>query len=75
MQGLITKERKNLDPAAAPFAKDPSEITGLREGASLVEVVRFIMCGWQPLLIQASLAWKSPYFAAIVQFALNIETS
>jgi hypothetical protein len=39
MQGLITKERKGLDPAAAPFAKDPREIEGLREGASLVEVV------------------------------------
>ncbi|KAF3441298.1 hypothetical protein FNV43_RR15211 [Rhamnella rubrinervis] len=38
--GLITKERKNLDPAAAPFAKDPSEIDGLREGASLIEVVK-----------------------------------
>lgn len=42
MQGLITKERKNLDPAAAPFAKDPFEIDGLREGASLVEVVNLI---------------------------------
>ncbi|XP_062155635.1 NAD-dependent malic enzyme 59 kDa isoform, mitochondrial [Alnus glutinosa] len=38
--GLITKERKGLDPAAAPFAKDPREIEGLREGASLVEVVK-----------------------------------
>ncbi|KAJ8450194.1 hypothetical protein Cgig2_033388 [Carnegiea gigantea] len=38
--GLITKERKNLDPAAAPFARDPDETEGLREGASLVEVVR-----------------------------------
>ncbi|PPD84236.1 hypothetical protein GOBAR_DD18813 [Gossypium barbadense] len=37
--GLITKERKNLDPAAAPFAKDPGQIVGLREGASLLEVV------------------------------------
>ncbi|KAF4392832.1 hypothetical protein G4B88_011827 [Cannabis sativa] len=37
--GLVTKQRNNLDPAAAPFAKDPSEIDGLREGASLVEVV------------------------------------
>ncbi|MBA0579087.1 hypothetical protein Gorai_021353, partial [Gossypium raimondii] len=35
--GLITKERKNLDPAAAPFAKDPGQIVGLREGASLLE--------------------------------------
>lgn len=39
MQGLITKERKNLDPAAAPFAKDPAGFDGLREGASLIEVV------------------------------------
>lgn len=39
LQGLITKERKNLDPAAAPFAKDPGDFMGLREGASLLEVV------------------------------------
>lgn len=39
MQGLVTKERKELDPSAAPFAKDPREIEGLREGAGLVEVV------------------------------------
>lgn len=40
--GLITKERKDIDPAAAPFAKGHSEIEGfgLREGASLVEVVK-----------------------------------
>lgn len=38
--GLITKERKNIDPAAAPFAKGPGEIEGLREGASLLEVVK-----------------------------------
>ncbi|GMH00533.1 hypothetical protein Nepgr_002372 [Nepenthes gracilis] len=38
--GLITKERENLDPAVAPFAKSPGETDGLREGASLVEVVR-----------------------------------
>ncbi|XP_022770380.1 NAD-dependent malic enzyme 2, mitochondrial-like isoform X2 [Durio zibethinus] len=38
--GLVTKERKNLDPAAAPFAKDPGQIVGLREGASLLEVVK-----------------------------------
>ncbi|KAL2892271.1 NAD-dependent malic enzyme 59 kDa isoform mitochondrial [Bienertia sinuspersici] len=38
--GLITKERKNLDPAAAPFAKYPGETEGLREGSNLVEVVR-----------------------------------
>ena len=39
MQGLVTKQRKNLDAAAAPFAKDPAEIDGLKEGATLVEVV------------------------------------
>lgn len=38
--GLITKERKNLDPAAAPFAKNPGETMGLGEGASLLEVVK-----------------------------------
>ncbi|KAL4621844.1 hypothetical protein ACB092_06G257500 [Castanea dentata] len=38
--GLVTKERKELDPSAAPFAKDPREIEGLREGAGLVEVVK-----------------------------------
>lgn len=41
MQGLLTKERKGIDPAAAPFAKTLAETEemGLREGASLVEVV------------------------------------
>lgn len=39
MQGLVTTERKGLDPAAAPFAKDPREVLGLTEGASLIEVV------------------------------------
>lgn len=39
MQGLVTKARKNLDPAAAPFAKDPGGIDGLAEGANLLEVV------------------------------------
>ncbi|XP_030457278.1 NAD-dependent malic enzyme 59 kDa isoform, mitochondrial [Syzygium oleosum] len=38
--GLVTKARKNLDLAAAPFAKDPGEIDGLAEGANLLEVVR-----------------------------------
>ncbi|CAL5331551.1 NAD-dependent malic enzyme 59 kDa isoform, mitochondrial-like [Camellia sinensis] len=40
--GLITTERKVVDPAAAPFAKAPGEIEGLglREGANLVEVVK-----------------------------------
>ncbi|XP_043716403.1 NAD-dependent malic enzyme 59 kDa isoform, mitochondrial-like [Telopea speciosissima] len=40
--GLLTKERENIDPAAAPFARGfgPNEIEGLREGASLLEVVK-----------------------------------
>ncbi|KAA3475292.1 NAD-dependent malic enzyme 59 kDa isoform, mitochondrial-like [Gossypium australe] len=38
--GLITKERKNLDPAAVPFAKDPGLIAGFRDGDSLLEVVK-----------------------------------
>ncbi|CAL5401064.1 unnamed protein product [Camellia sinensis] len=40
--GLITKARKNIDPAAAPFAQAPGEIEGLglREGANLVDVVK-----------------------------------
>ncbi|XP_074279899.1 NAD-dependent malic enzyme 59 kDa isoform, mitochondrial [Silene latifolia] len=38
--GLVTKDRKKLDPAAASFAKYPEEIDGLREGANLAEVVR-----------------------------------
>lgn len=40
--GLITKDRKNIDPAAAPFAKDLHDAQGLREGASLTEVVKKI---------------------------------
>ena len=39
MQGLVTTERNNLDPAAAPFAKNPRDIEGLTEGASIIEVV------------------------------------
>ncbi|KAE8665824.1 NAD-dependent malic enzyme 59 kDa isoform [Hibiscus syriacus] len=38
--GLITKERKNLDPAAVPFAKDPGQIGELKDGDSLLEVVK-----------------------------------
>ncbi|KAG2537152.1 hypothetical protein PVAP13_9NG251700 [Panicum virgatum] len=40
--GLITKDRKDLDPAVANFARGhgPNEIPDLHEGASLVEVVR-----------------------------------
>jgi malate dehydrogenase (decarboxylating) len=40
--GLITEDRKNVDPDARPFAKKVNEISrqGLQEGASLVEVVK-----------------------------------
>lgn len=42
MQGLITEARENIDPDAQPFARKTKEIgrQGLREGASLAEVVR-----------------------------------
>jgi hypothetical protein len=41
VQGLITEDRENIDPDARPFARNVKEINrqGLREGASLVEVV------------------------------------
>ncbi|XP_071725111.1 NAD-dependent malic enzyme, mitochondrial-like [Rutidosis leptorrhynchoides] len=41
-KGLITEERQNVDPDALPFARKVNEINhqGLREGSSLVEVVR-----------------------------------
>ncbi|KAL6641279.1 hypothetical protein ACP70R_019460 [Stipagrostis hirtigluma subsp. patula] len=40
--GLITKDRQDLDPAVARFARGhgPDEIQDLHEGASLVEVVK-----------------------------------
>ncbi|KAL1549894.1 malate dehydrogenase (decarboxylating) [Salvia divinorum] len=40
--GLITKERKCIDPAAAPFAKSRGETKelGLCEGSSLLEVIK-----------------------------------
>jgi malate dehydrogenase (decarboxylating) len=40
--GLITQERKNLDPTAVPFARGfgSEEVQGLREGATLLEVVK-----------------------------------
>ncbi|KAG4202369.1 hypothetical protein ERO13_A05G334100v2 [Gossypium hirsutum] len=40
--GLITDERENIDPDALPFARNTNEAgrQGLREGSSLVEVVR-----------------------------------
>ncbi|PON77603.1 Malic oxidoreductase [Parasponia andersonii] len=44
--GLITDERENIDPDALPFARKIKEIhcQGLREGASLVEVVKQVKC-------------------------------
>ncbi|KAK2978673.1 hypothetical protein RJ640_028835, partial [Escallonia rubra] len=41
-KGLITEERENVDPDALPFARKTKEIRrqGLKEGASLAEVVR-----------------------------------
>lgn len=49
LQGLITRERKCIDPAAVPFAKSQGETgkLGLWEGSSLLEVV--------------SLFWKFSY--------------
>ncbi|KAL1329548.1 hypothetical protein HN51_046673 [Arachis hypogaea] len=38
--GLVTTDRNNLDPAAAPFAKNPRDLEGLTEGASIIEVVK-----------------------------------
>ncbi|RWR72095.1 NAD-dependent malic enzyme isoform, mitochondrial [Cinnamomum micranthum f. kanehirae] len=42
--GLITEERKNIDPDALPFARRLDEVNfqGLKEGASLVEVVKTV---------------------------------
>lgn len=41
IQGLITEGRENIDPDALPFARNLKEMDrqGLKEGASLVEVV------------------------------------
>ncbi|XP_071689965.1 NAD-dependent malic enzyme, mitochondrial [Rutidosis leptorrhynchoides] len=41
-KGLVTEERENIEEDAKPFARKTKEIDrqGLREGASLVEVVR-----------------------------------
>ncbi|KAK8934161.1 hypothetical protein KSP39_PZI015049 [Platanthera zijinensis] len=40
--GLITTERKEIDPTAVPFARSfgPGQVEGLKEGASLLEVVK-----------------------------------
>lgn len=56
MQGLVTKARKVIDPAAAPFARTPVEIEGLglREGANLIEVVnlpRSCLVSWYKAVI------------------------
>ncbi|KAJ8642747.1 hypothetical protein MRB53_004495 [Persea americana] len=42
--GLITEERKNIDPDALPFARRLNEVKfqGLKERASLVEVVKTV---------------------------------
>ncbi|KAI4328755.1 hypothetical protein L6164_021087 [Bauhinia variegata] len=40
--GLVTTERSNLDPAAAPYAKNPRDTEGLTEGSPLIEVVKKI---------------------------------
>lgn len=44
LQGLTTKERKDVDPGAVTFAKTQGEIEGLglSEGASLIEVVSYL---------------------------------
>lgn len=41
-KGLITDERKDIDPEVRPFARKANEISrqGLKEGASLVQVVQ-----------------------------------
>ncbi|KAH1133541.1 hypothetical protein GLYMA_05G091000v4 [Glycine max] len=40
MQGLVTTERSNLDPAAVTFAKNPRDLERLSKGASIIEVVK-----------------------------------
>ena len=55
MQGLVTTERSNLDPAAVPFAKNPRDLEGLSEGASVIEVVN--ATGF----VQEKLHWLSCY--------------
>lgn len=57
MKGLITKERRNIDPAAAPFAKDLKDVEGLREGASLVEVVRLLGPFTHPNAYKNNIFW------------------
>lgn len=44
LQGLITKERSGVDPAASPFAKSIGEVQsiGLQEGSDLLQVVHYI---------------------------------
>lgn len=48
-QGLITEGRDNIDPEALPFARKTKEMErqGLKEGASLVEVVCILNLSWQ----------------------------
>ena len=74
MQGLLTKKRRGIDPTAAPFAKSLAETEemGLREGASLVEVViirsywwsilEFLNAWWYPIYKKNPLTLKSLMF-------------
>ena len=57
MQGLVTTERNNLDPAAVPFAKSPRDIEGLTEGASIIEVVNATEFKRKPLLALVCYLW------------------
>lgn len=56
LQGLITDERKNIDPDARLFARNAKEIhrQGLREGASLVEVVCEFSFTWYMVFLSSS---------------------
>ncbi|KAH7306697.1 hypothetical protein KP509_22G025900 [Ceratopteris richardii] len=40
--GLVTKERVHIDADAEPFARDPEALHGLKEGASVAEVVEAV---------------------------------
>ena len=39
MQGLVTTERSNLDPAAVTFAKNPRDLERLSKGAATMTYV------------------------------------
>lgn len=70
MQGLITVERQDLDPAVLPFAKaaqNEIKSIGLHEGATLAEVVSLLInlggmyalatLEWNIYLLIISLYW------------------